>query len=272
MPIRDEITKHYDGGVENVRFNHPAGNVEFVRSQQIISRYLPKSRAKVLDVGGGPGNYSRWLLSLGHEVHLIDPVAGHVEQAREAFRAAGATAEWATQGIGGDLKFEDNSFDVVLVMGPLYHLTEREDRLQTLREAQRVLRPGGVVVAAAISRFASLFDGLFRRLIDDPAFMPILEADLKTGQHRNPTDNPEYFTTAFFHQPEELRDEASAAHLQDVKIVAVEGPVWLMPDLEQRWNDADRCGQLLSLIEAVETEPAILGVSAHWLAIGRKAG
>jgi SAM-dependent methyltransferase len=97
--------------------------------------------------------------------------------------------------------------DGVLLLGPLYHLTCRDDRLQALREAYRVVRPGGVIAAAAISRFASTYDGLLRGFLEDSRFEEIVERDVREGQHRNPTGRPEWFTTAYFHHPEELRDE-----------------------------------------------------------------
>ena len=105
----------------------------------------------------------------------------------------------------------------MLLLGPLYHLTERDDRLAAWREARRVLRPGGVVLAAAISRFASTLDGLRLGLFDDDAFAQIAERDLRDGQHRNPTGNPRYFTTTYFHRPEELRTEVKG-FLQKVAV------------------------------------------------------
>ena len=122
------------------------------------------------------------------------------------------------------LPFADASADAVLMLGPLYHLTEREDRLRALGEALRVLRPGGVVFAAAISRFASLVDGLRGSLFDDPAFASVVERDLAYGQHRNDTGDARYFTTAFFHHPAELAEEIAGSGLTLVDLFAVEGP------------------------------------------------
>ena len=92
-------------------------------------------------------------------------------------------------------------------MGPLYHLIEREDRLAALREARRVLRPGGLVAAVWVSRYASTRDGMFRGLLEDPDFWPIVQRGFSEGQHRNPTNHPGYFTTAYFHHPSELQKE-----------------------------------------------------------------
>src|SRR6185295_15870885 len=99
------------------------------------------------------------------------------------------------------LEAADNTADAVLLLGPLYHLTEREDRVKALSEAFRVLKPGGVLLAAAISRFASFLDGVRHGFLADPIFVDLVRQDLATGQHRNPNHTAGYFSTAFFHQP-----------------------------------------------------------------------
>ena len=134
-----------------------------------------------------------------------------------------------------------------------------------------MVRAGGMVVAAAIARHASLLAGLFHGLVDDPAFLRILERDLREGQHRNPTPRLEYFTTAYFHLPAELGEEARDAGLAVDAVLAVEGPAWMMPDWEARWRDESRRRQLLDLLQRVETDPAVLGMSAHLLLVARKA-
>jgi SAM-dependent methyltransferase len=139
-----------------------------------------------------------------------------------------------------------------------------------LAEARRVVRPGGVVAAVGISRYASLLDGLAQRRIDDPAFLPILERDLAEGQHRNPTDRLEYFTTAFFHRPEQLAAEAEEAGLGLPAVFAIEGPGWLMPDIEARAADPAHWAVLMDLLRRVESDPALLPVSAHLRMIARR--
>ena len=155
-------------------------------------------------------------------------------------------------------------------MGPLYHLPSAADRVTALREAFRVLARGGIGVAAAISRYASTLDGLARRLSLDPRFARIRDRDLADGQHRNDTGNADYFTTAYFHRPDDLRAELEAAGFGDVRILGVEGPAWILPDFDARWDDVALKKDLLDVARALESESSIFGASAHLLGIGRK--
>ena len=155
-------------------------------------------------------------------------------------------------------------------MGPLYHLPDQADRATALREARRVLAPSGLVVAAAISRYASTLDGLARRLTVDPDFVRIRNRDLRDGQHRNDTDRPDYFTTAYFHRPEDLRRELEAAGLERVALYGVEGPGWMLGDFEDRWAAPALRQDLLEVARALEAEPSMLGASAHLLATGHQ--
>ncbi len=245
--------------------------LEFARTQEILTRYLPEPPVVVLDVGGGPGVYACWLAGQGYEVHLVDPVPRHVEQARQASeRQPEHPIASAEVGDARDLAFEDGVADVVLVLGPLYHLTEREDRLTALREARRVLKDSGLLVAAFISRFASMLDGFFRNLFDDPVFGDIVRQDLNTGRHHNPTEDLVYFTDAYLHHIDEIEAEIVEAGFAYEQTLAVEGPGWLLPDFEAWWDDADRRKRLLDLMRRVEAERSLLGVSGHLLGIARK--
>ena len=162
------------------------------------------------------------------------------------------------------------SADVVLLAGPLYHLTERGDRVRALTEARRVVRPGGVVFVAAISRFASLIDGLCRQFLFDARFRSIVEADLRDGQHRNPDRLPHWFTTSYFHHPSELPGEAADAGLDCVEVVGVEGVAGWAANVAEHWDEPARREAILFTARATETEPTLLGASTHLLMVARR--
>jgi len=267
----EEIAAYYARGLERDRLASGLGALELARTQALLARYLPPPPATVADIGGGPGRYAVWLAERGYRVHLVDPVPLHVDQARAAAAARpGAALASAELGDGRALRFSDASVDAVLLLGPLYHLPERADRLRALGEARRVCRPGGVVIAAAISRYASTLDGLRSGYLEDPAFAAVAAGDLEDGRHRNPTGDPAYFTVAYFHRPQDLAAECSAAGLTHEATLAVEGAGWLLPDLDARLADEQRRAVLLTALSRLETEPALLGVSAHLLAVARR--
>jgi ubiquinone/menaquinone biosynthesis C-methylase UbiE len=275
QPTRDadEIAGFYARGFERDRLASGAGALEFARTQVLLERYLPPPPAVVVDVGGGPGRYAIWLAERGYRVHLVDPVPLHVEQARAAAGARrGVALASAEVGDARALDLPNESVDAVLLMGPLYHLPEEAERLQALAEARRVCRRGGGVIAAAISRFASTLDGLRGGYLEDPAFAEIAAGDLHDGRHRNPTGDPAYFTTAYFHRPEELAAECAAVDLAHEATLAVEGPAWLLPDLDARLADERRRTVLLAALAALESEPTLIGASAHLLAVARRVG
>ena len=248
-----------------------SGPLEFARMRELIGRFVPVPPGVVLDVGGGPGRYACWLAGLGYDVHLLDPVETHIAQAREASKAQPEHPLASVMlGDARSLDQADGSADAVLLMGPLYHLTERDDRLAALREAHRVLKPGGVVIAKAISRFASLLSALSRGHIDDPEFAPILRRDLEDGQHRGLSDDFGYFTTAFFHRPGELEAEVREAGFDPTGLYAVQGPGLVATDLEGRMSDLLKRARLLDWIRCVEQEPTLLGMSKHFVVAATK--
>jgi SAM-dependent methyltransferase len=267
----DEVLAYYALGLERGRLGEAYFPLEEVRTRELVGRFLPPPPGVVLDVGGAAGAYAFWLADLGYEVHLVDPVSLHVEQAEEASRRRrqGRLAS-ARVGDARRLGFADAGADAVLVLGPLYHLTDHASRLAALAEARRVLRPGGLVFAAGISRFASLLEGLRGPAFDHEAFARIVERDLVDGQHRNETGEASFFTTAFFHQPPELAAEVVQAGFVLVGLFAVEGPGALVPDFRRRWDDPRSRARLLDFVRQVEGEPALLGASPHLLAVGRR--
>jgi SAM-dependent methyltransferase len=263
----EEIADHYRTGYESDRLSTGSSRIEFVRTKELLRRFLPPAPATVLDVGGGPGAYAAWLADEGYRVHLVDALPLHVEQAAELARARGASFTFAI-GDARTLEQDDSSWDAVLLLGPLYHITERHERVRALTEAGRVVRAGGLIAIAAISKFASLLDGLTSGWLGDPAFDAIVERDLADGQHRNPTRRDEWFTTAFFHHPDELVAEIEDAALDIEALVGLEGPGWLLRD--RLWDDAIGRESILRVARAVEQERTLIGASSHLFAAARK--
>lgn len=267
--MADRIIEYYTRtGVEKGRLAAGLGRLEFLRSLDVLGRFLPAAPARILDMGGGPGVYSLWLAEHGYTAHLVDLAPLHIEQATTEIERRGLSEAMSAE-VGDARRFgqPDGAFDGVLLMGPLYHLTHRDDRIAALKECRRVLKPGGTLVCAAISRFASLMDGLSRGFLDDPRFAMIVRSDLSTGVHLNPTDRSEYFTTSFFHKPDELAGEIGQAGFAVRALVGVEGPAWMAAHVEDRLADPAKQRQLLEILRSVETEPSLVGASAHFLAV-----
>jgi len=256
-----EIRAYYEVGGEDSRLrDNPGGRLEFLRTQDVLRRVLPPAPATVLDVGGGSGVHAEWLAADGYGVHLVDPVPRHV--------AAAATLPGvsAAHGDARALAERDGAYDAVLLLGPLYHLLDRGDRVRALAEARRVCRPGGLVAAATISRFAPLYDGLLKGWYGDwPGFVARV---LASGS--NVGDAPG-FTTAYFHHPDEPPEEFAAAGLVEVRRYAVEGGGWLLGDLADWLNDDARRPLLLDGLRRTETDPTLLGISSHLLTVARCA-
>ncbi|SHG05112.1 class I SAM-dependent methyltransferase [Streptoalloteichus hindustanus] len=263
-----DLLRYYGQGAEADRLRSGSGLLELLRTQDLLRRFLPPPPAKVLDLGGATGVHAEWLVTDGYRVDLVDAVPAHVEQ------AATLPGVRARVGDARALEEADSSYDAVLMLGPLYHLVRREDRLRAWREATRVVRPGGLVAAATVSRFASLHDGFRSGLLTNGDFREMVARDLADGRHRPPPGKPwSWFTNTYFHLPEEAAAEARAVGLESPTVLGVECSAWLLAEEEiDEWlADPDRRGRLLWGLRRIEREPSLLGVSAHLLTLANRS-
>jgi SAM-dependent methyltransferase len=264
------IIGYYDRAPEEDRLTQGPFRLEEARTRELIRRFAPPPPGIVVDIGGAAGPYALWAAEAGYSVHLLDRVPRLVEEARRRSAAVAQPLLSCRVADARALDMPAEAADVVLLLGPLYHLTDARDRARALEEAARVLKPGGWLFAAAISRWASALDGLARDLMVDPRFARIVEQDLRNGQHRNPTERLDYFTTAYFHHPEELATEVRATGLALDGVYGLEGPGWILPDVAERMVDPERREGLLRVARMLETEPFVLGSSAHLLAVAQR--
>lgn len=241
--------------------------VEFLRVQSLLrARLSPGSR--VLDVGGATGVHAEWLADDGHAVTLLDPVPEQVAV------AAALPGVEALVGDARDLPFAEASADAVLLFGPLYHLPSRRDRLRALAEAHRVLRPGGPVFAAGISRLGAFLDGVLERVASrDPRVDADDVALLNDGAWTNPGPG---FPGGHFHSSSELADELRAAGFADVSVRGLEAPTAVA--LQSEAPDAELSGAAVALADRLDVlhadggqaRPGVADLSAHLLALGTR--
>ncbi|HJS54271.1 MAG TPA: methyltransferase domain-containing protein [Chitinophagaceae bacterium] len=257
--------------METDRLGQHVFQLEKIRAQEIILRYLKPSMT-IADIGGATGAYSFWLHDMGHGVHLLDAAEFHIEAATKISITENKQLVSIALGNATKLPYDNDQFDIVLLFGPLYHLQEKNERIKSIVEAKRVLKKDGVLLAATISRHASLFDGFWQGFIDDPAFENILQQDLEDGNHFNPVNNPMYFTDAHFHTQAEIEGEFAAAGFSKFNSIAIEGFGWLVPDFAKRWNDEELRNKMIQYIRQTEDDPVMIGISAHVMTIGIKSG
>ncbi|MEV0993928.1 class I SAM-dependent methyltransferase [Nonomuraea sp. NPDC050202] len=258
MIMDPAVMGYYARGGELTRLRQGRGRLEYWRTRDVLRRVLPPAPARVLDVGGGTGVHAEWLAAEGYDVELVDPVPLHVE---EAAKLPGVIAR---QGDARALPVPDGQADAVLLLGPLYHLPERADRLRALSEARRAARPGGLVAAAVISRYAALHDSVYHGYLLREGRQAAEYEALETGLL---ISSKEGGFRGYGHDIDEILTEFTEAGLPEPRRYGLEGAFWLYGDVDDWLDDDDRRELLLDAARRLECEPSLLGVSGHLLAV-----
>jgi ubiquinone/menaquinone biosynthesis C-methylase UbiE len=268
-PIGQLIERYYDQQSEIEWERMDRHRTEFAVTLRAMADHLPPPPARVLDCGGGPGRYSIELARQGYEVTLFDLSAGNLVFAEDKAAEAGVTLAAYEQGTATNLsRFHDDAFDVVLLMGPLYHLLEEGERQQALTEARRVLKPGGCLLVAFISRYAALRYAAAHEpnwpLEEPEAF----ESVLNTGIMPPRGEDGSAFI-AYFAHPSEVIPLCESAGFEVVTVLGVEGLVSII-EAEVNALSGKAWELWVDLNYRVAPDPSIHGCVEHLLAVALK--
>lgn len=258
----DQLTKEEWERLER----HP---MEFAITQLALKEWLPTPPAEILDCGSGPGRYALMLAQQGYQISLLDLSAVNIEYAITRFKQSGLNFVRAEQGNAIDLsRFPAESFDAVLMFGPLYHSLNRSDRLVALAGVLRVLRPGGLLFAAFISRYA-----LVRSLIrNQPELILDISEQLRnfwdTGTYSAQRKNGNEFIFYAIH-PTEIAALLESSGFRFLTLLGLEGLTSL---IDENLNQASTeiWNEWVQLNYQVADDPSILGCTEHLLAVARK--
>lgn len=268
----DNILEFYENGAENGRLERGLGKIELYRTKEILNKYVKSKNNVIYDIGGGIGVYSSWLSEKGNDVHLLELAPSSVKFAIENQINTKFIAEVCD---ARDLDRDDESADIVLLMGPLYHLQNKCDRTQVLNEAKRVLKKGGLLFSVGISKFSSTTWALStygkeNNFLDDTIYKNMIEKELISGVHIRPKEYPYFIAQSYFHTPSELQQEIESVGFETIQKHAIEGLIWFTPCLEEKWKDINSKEQLLNILRITESEESIMGMSPHFMIVSRK--
>jgi ubiquinone/menaquinone biosynthesis C-methylase UbiE len=267
--ISRNLELFYNKASEETRLDKGMGIFEFERIKSLIEKYIPSTSSKIIDIGGGTGKYSEWLAKKGHQVHLVEPVPKHIKIAEN--RVNKLKNKFSVQlGESRKLEFKNNFADLIILHGPLYHLQKKEDRDLTISEAKRVLKNDGIILGFAINYTASTLVGLLNGLIHKNSFFKMCKEELTTGIHNPPDDFPWLLAEAYYHKPEQLKDEFVNQELTHINTYAVEGMAWLDKEYFANMLNNKNKKTLLELIKITENDSYLLPFSPHMMIVVKK--
>ena len=280
--IDTAVLAGYNAGIERNRLRTGIGIIEFERTKEILLETLPKAPAVIYDIGGAYGEYAWWLSSLGYEVHLFDLSETNIAMSAElAAEYPGVKLAAAAVCDARSIPRPDKSADVVLLMGPLYSITEYTERILAIRESRRLLKDEGILFSSALTPYSVLIprialyhinDSKKRRELDDSAVISIIIRALEDGCYINPEKKiASGIGSTHLHTAKALREELTAGGFDTATVHGVMGGAWLAPNLDELLAMEETRELLMKTVRMLDTHEEIIGLSGHLLAVSRKA-
>ena len=279
--IDKTVLAGYDAGIERNRLRTGIGLIEFERTKEILLENLPKPPAVIYDIGGAYGEYSWWLSSLGYEVHLFDLSETNIKMSEDL--AVEYPNVHLKSALVCDARFiprPDKSADAILLMGPLYSITEYDERILAIKESSRLLKDNGLLFSAALTPYSVLIpriamyhldDTKKRTELDDSAVIAIIERALTDGCYINPEKKiANGLGSSHLHTAKALREELLQGGFEDSVVYGVMGGAWLAPNLDALLEKEDTRNVLMRTVRMLDTHEEIIGLSGHLLAVSRK--
>lgn len=239
---------------------------EFAVTKRALSDHLPPPPARILDCGGGPGHYAIALTQQGYQVTLFDLSPELLTLAQKKAERLDIKLDRYEQGTATDLsRFEDRIFDAVLLMGPLYHLLDASERLQALREAYRVAKPGAPVFASFIGRYAGHRDAA-AHYPENAYINPEMYQTISQTGLLPPRSDGKIGFVAYFAHPSEIESLCNRAGFDITAILGLEGVVSMHED-KINVLEGDAWEYWVDMNYEISHDPSILGGVEHILAV-----
>lgn len=279
--IDTTVLAGYNAGIERNRLRTGIGLIEFERTKEILLEKLPKPPAVIYDIGGAYGEYSWWLSSLGYEVHLFDLSETNIAMSKElAAEYPHVCLKSAMVCDARSIPRLDNSADAILLMGPLYSITEYEERILAIKESRRLLKDDGILFSAALTPYSILIpriatyhidDTKKRAELDDPAFISAVERALSDGCYINTERKiASGLGSSHLHTAKALREELRCGGFVTSAVHGVMGGAWLAPNLDALLEKEETRNLLMKTVRMLDTHEEIIGLSGHLLAVSKK--
>ena len=257
-----ELELYYTKFNEEKRLNSRHGQVEFLTSMKYIHEYIPKdakaSEVKILDIGAGTGRYSVALAEEGFDVTAVELVKynlGILKKKNSSVKAMQGNALKLS-------KLQDNTFDVTLLFGPMYHLFGFENKKKALEEAKRVTKPGGVILVAYCMNEYSVITYAFK----EKHLKECVAEKRFTETFRTISDEKDLYD---YMRTEEIAELDKAVGLERIKLITPDGPAnYLRPVLNGM--DEEEFKVFIQYHLATCERQDLIGAAAHTVDILRK--